>query len=132
MIYSFFIWISALLNLYTFGFESNNKSIQNTSPNYVLVELFTSEGCSSCPPAETLIHELQKQYVDKPVIFLEYHVDYWNYLGWLDSFSSEKNTLRQQQYASWFNISDIYTPQAIINGTFQMVGSNKSQLQSTI
>ena len=85
----------------------------------VLVELFTSEGCSSCPPADRLLETL-----DPSVIVLSEHVDYWNQLGWRDPFSSHANTLRQEAYARRFAGQGPYTPQMVIDGAVEFVGSD--------
>src|SRR5271154_1590641 len=91
----------------------------------VVIELFTSEGCSSCPPADALLQQLeQKQPVaGAEIIALEEHVDYWNHDGWIDPFSSSEWTERQQDYAALFK-DDPYTPELIVNGHSQFVGSN--------
>jgi hypothetical protein len=96
----------------------------------VLIELFTSEGCSSCPPADTLLAELQTTHPG--LIVLSEHVDYWDYLGWKDPFSSKTFTQRQQMYARIQGTSDIYTPEAIIDGRFATVGSNRPNLLKAI
>ena len=87
----------------------------------VLAELFTSEGCSSCPPADDLLRQLlREQPVDGvEVIALSEHVDYWNRLGWRDPFSSEQFTQRQSDYARAMGTAQIYTPQLVINGTIE-------------
>ncbi|MBS1530174.1 MAG: DUF1223 domain-containing protein [Bacteroidetes bacterium] len=99
---------------------------------FAVVELFTSEGCSSCPPADALIAKLHKETSDKPIYILAYHVDYWDRLGWKDAFSNPAYSDRQKQYARWLKSSELYTPQAIVNGSKQFVGSDESTLRNTI
>ncbi|MBS1503954.1 MAG: DUF1223 domain-containing protein [Bacteroidetes bacterium] len=99
---------------------------------FAVVELFTSEGCSSCPPADALVAKIQKESAGKPVYILAFHVDYWDRLGWKDAFSDAAYTNRQKQYARWLRSSELYTPQAIVNGTKEMVGSEESKLRSSI
>lgn len=86
-----------------------------------VVELFTSQGCSSCPPADAALGELVAQ---GDVVALSYHVDYWNYLGWKDTFSSPQSTERQYDYAHTLGRKSVYTPQAIINGRAHMNGAD--------
>jgi len=88
----------------------------------VVVELFTSQGCSSCPPADALLGELAQR---PDVIALGFHVDYWDNLGWKDPLSAPGSTRRQRDYAQLFNLSSIYTPQMVIEGRQQMVGSDR-------
>ncbi len=92
--------------------------------NVVVLELFTSQGCSSCPPADQLLNKVKS---DK-VIALSYHVDYWDYIGWKDPFGKSEYSDKQRLYASKFNSSTIYTPQLVINGKEHMVGSDKLRL----
>jgi hypothetical protein len=96
------------------------------------VELFTSEGCSSCPPADQLVAKIEKEVNDRPVYILAYHVDYWNRLGWKDGFSSADYSKRQQDYASYLHIQSIYTPQIVVNGRTEFVGSEEATLRSAI
>ncbi|MEZ2223051.1 DUF1223 domain-containing protein [Rhizobium sp. RCC_161_2] len=86
-----------------------------------VVELFTSQGCSSCPPADAAFRKLIRQ---GDVVALAYHVDYWNYLGWNDTMASKDNTARQYAYARTMGRSGVYTPQAIINGRDHMSGAD--------
>jgi len=97
-------------------------------PNGV-VELFTSQGCSSCPPADRLLGKLADE---NKTLVLAWHVDYWDYLGWKDVFGSETNTTRQRRYAISLGERQIYTPQAIINGRKHVVGSKERQLRAMI
>jgi len=92
----------------------------------VLVELFTSEGCSTCPPADKLLTDLDEtQPIEGArIIALSEHVDYWNHLGWRDPFSTAEFSRRQAEYARAFNIDGSYTPQMIVDGRTQFVGSN--------
>lgn len=88
----------------------------------VLVELFTSQSCSSCPPADALLGELARR---PDVIALSFHVDYWDRLGWKDPFSSPAWTRRQRDYGQQFNLRAIYTPQIVVDGALEMVGSDR-------
>jgi hypothetical protein len=102
-------------------------------PNPVIVELFTSQGCSSCPPADALIHEIAHDPAMRGrVIPLAFHVDYWDRLGWRDPFSSAEWTQRQVRYTSAMRLSSSYTPQAVVGGTRQFVGSNRSALNAAL
>lgn len=100
---------------------------------FVLVELFTSEGCSSCPPADRLLSEIvDNEYDDVEVIGMSFHVDYWDYIGWKDPYANQSFTQRQRSYARKFYSSQIYTPQMVVNGTFEFVGSNRARWNSTL
>jgi hypothetical protein len=102
--------------------------------NPVVVELFTSEGCSSCPPADAVLAELGRQPQNNGIelILLGEHVDYWNYIGWTDRFSSAQFSQRQSDYARDFHISSVYTPQMVIDGRVQFVGNNLDDVRQKI
>jgi hypothetical protein len=87
----------------------------------VVAELFTSQGCSSCPAADQLLEAISAEHT----LVLSFHVDYWNQLGWTDPFSSEQSTDRQRQYASLFGLDHVYTPQMVIGGVTELIGSDR-------
>jgi hypothetical protein len=111
--------------------------VQDSAPPQnpiVIVELFTSEGCSSCPPAEELIRKLSEQQPipGVEVVALEEHVDYWNSYGWTDPFSSSEFTKRQVAYSQALPKSGVYTPQTIVDGYAEIEGSRAQQLSEAI
>ncbi len=111
---------------------SKRKTTFSTEgPGFAVLELFTSEGCSSCPPADELIARIQKEAGDKPVYVLAFHVDYWNRLGWKDIFSQPEFSKRQYQYHRLFT-SQVYTPQLIINGKSEFVGSDEHEIRDAL
>lgn len=93
---------------------------ESVTPSGV-VELFTSQGCSSCPPADAALEKLVNQ---DSALALAYHVDYWNYLGWTDTLASKQNTKRQYGYATTMRRSNVYTPQAVLNGRMDLSGAD--------
>ncbi len=95
----------------------------------VVVELFTSESCSSCPPADAFLVDLARR--DPSVLPLAFHVDYWNYLSWRDRFSSAAATARQRTYAANLG-SEVYTPQMVVDGQAQAVGSERGAILAAI
>ena len=94
-----------------------------------VVELFTSQGCSSCPPADALLEELAQR---PDLITLAYHIDYWDYIGWPDSFGSKDNSDRQRAYAERWGSARVFTPQLIVNGSQGVVGSRRTEVSDAI
>lgn len=119
--------------LATLSFTPLALPAQTTSRTPVLVELFTSEGCSSCPPADALLLRLGQQPIPSAdIIILGEHVDYWDQLGWHDRFSSHQFTQRQNQYRIRFHLDSDYTPQMIVDGAQEFVGNDSSRAARTI
>src|SRR5947209_11482768 len=94
-----------------------------------VVELFTSQGCSSCPPADKLLGELAK---DPNVITLSLPIDYWDYLGWKDTLADKRFTARQKAYSHMRGDREVYTPQVVINGKIHAVGSDRESIERAI
>ncbi len=95
----------------------------------VLVELFTSQGCSSCPPADQFLGELTRR---QDVVALAYHIDYWDYIGWEDKFARPEYTERQKDYRDALDLHTIYTPQMVIDGRYDVVGSHRTEEETWI
>jgi hypothetical protein len=108
---------------------ANMKDTSNKS--FAVLELFTSEGCSSCPPADAVLAKLSEEYKGN-VYALGFHVDYWNRLGWIDSFSNADYSKRQGDYAKQFRLNSIYTPQLVINGKTELVGSDERKARTLL
>lgn len=102
--------------------------------SFAVVELFTSEGCSSCPPADKVLAELadEAKKDNRRIFPLAFHVDYWNYLGWVDSFSIPESSERQEQYGAALHVPQSYTPQMIVNGKEEFVGSDGRRAWDTV
>ncbi|MBZ0222451.1 MAG: DUF1223 domain-containing protein [Dokdonella sp.] len=108
---------------------SGPADAQSDTRPVAVIELFTSQGCSSCPPADRLLGELAK---NASLITLSLSVDYWDHLGWKDSLASPRHTKRQWAYSRSQGTSGVYTPQAIINGVVGVVGSNRKEIEAAI
>lgn len=113
------------------GEEGADDILIKTFEPFVVLELFTSQGCSSCPPADILLEKAKNMNL-KNVFALSYHVDYWNYIGWEDPFSNPNYTLKQRKYNDKFSNKSNYTPQIVVNGREHFVGSNAEKLNSAI
>jgi len=101
----------------------------NADTRPVVVELFTSQACSSCPPADALLRELARR---GDVIALGFHISYWDGPGWKDTFSSAGSTGRQRAYARLLDLPQVYTPQMVVDGVREMVGSNREQVLAAL
>ncbi len=118
-------WIAGLALV--MGLAAASQAAAQDRP--VVVELFTSQGCSSCPPADAILHDLAS---DPNVIALALHVDYWDYIGWKDSFANPAFTKRQRRYASQQSERMVYTPQMMFNGIEHVVGNRKSNVREAL
>ena len=105
------------------------SSRASADPRPVVVELFTSQGCSSCPPADALLGELARR---EDVIALGFHISYWDGLAWKDPFSSQSSTDRQRAYARLFDLGQVYTPQMVVDGAREMVGSDRAKVEAAL
>jgi hypothetical protein len=116
--------------------QTPQKKTILTKPDagFAVVELFTSQGCSSCPSADENLASIARQAErdGKNIITLSFHVDYWNYLGWKDPYSSEEATKRQRLYAGVHGSKQVYTPQIVVNGTNELLGSSREKSKVAI
>lgn len=131
----YIVLLGILVVMAAFVSARNTKAMKDLSATenkgFAVVELFTSEGCSSCPPAEELVARIQQQN-NRQIYLLAFHVDYWDHQGWRDKFSSPLFSERQRQYADWLHLNTVYTPQIVVNGTTEQVGSNQGAVLGAI
>ena len=111
--------------------RTENTAVEAVYTPVVVLELFTSQGCSSCPPADVVLDELKDRFPSE-VFALSYHVDYWNYIGWEDPFSKSSYTQKQRFYNRKFKYRSNYTPQLVVNGREHFVGSNKAKAYAKV
>ena len=118
--------LAALAALTLAGSGRAGTSAAPAGPGNAVVELFTSQGCSSCPPADALLGEL----AEKPgIVALSYSVDYWDYLGWRDTLASPANSERQRNYARARGDGRVYTPQVVVDGILHANGANEAEIE---
>lgn len=119
------VWLLPIVAAFGVDGAAVGSGQRPAPPTPIVVELFTSEGCSDCPPADAVLEKLMTHPVaGAEVIALGEHVDYWDQLGWRDRFSSAALTQRQQVYGVRFNLDSVYTPQMVVDGRLQFVGSD--------
>ena len=125
----FRLWSSGIVTAVCLAISGLTAHAAEIQKPKAVVELFTSQGCNSCPPADRVLSELAKK---GDVLALAWHVDYWDYLGWKDTFGDPEHTKRQRAYAVSLGKRSVYTPQAIINGRTDVVGSKGVAVQQQI
>ena len=121
--------VTSLIFGQTLGTAAAGSGNATHNGHPVVVELFTSQGCYSCPPADKYVGVLKKR---ENVIALAYHVDYWDYIGWKDPFATPTNTQRQRGYSKAMGLWSIYTPQMVIDGRLEGVGSRTREISDKI
>jgi hypothetical protein len=124
-----FSWRFALAAMLFGVAPSEQARAAMTAEPVVVVELFTSQGCSSCPPADAFLGELAER---KGLLALSFHVDYWNYMGWKDPYSSPQMTQRQRSYLQPLGQSYVYTPQIVIDGVAQAEGAARAKIEALL
>jgi hypothetical protein len=123
------VFLAAGLGLWAVRATAESHAAGGTDSRPVVVELFTSQGCSSCPPADALLSELTGR---PDLLALSFHIDYWDYIGWKDPFASAQYTGRQRDYAAKLGLRYVYTPQMVIDGRHDAVGSNRRAVTRAI
>ncbi|WP_291131667.1 DUF1223 domain-containing protein [Flavobacterium sp. UBA7682] len=131
ILYSGIVIISLTLSSFTLQKLIQKKEEKSENKGFAVLELFTSQGCSSCPPADAVLGKYALQN-NPNIIPLAFHVDYWNYIGWKDPFSKAEFSNRQRDYAKKMNTKGTYTPQVIINGKYELIGSKESEIQNKV
>jgi hypothetical protein len=120
------------LGILVLSFSKKDDNVKGKNESSVVLQLFTSQGCSSCPAADTFLEVVKKEFTSKNVIVLSYHIDYWNSLGWKDPFSKKEYTTLQYKYGKQLKAHNIYTPQLVVNGKEHYVGSSKNKILKSI
>ena len=121
------LWIASLALLAADA--APMRAVAEVAAAPVVVELFTSQGCNSCPPADAFLGELAQR---ADVIALAFHIDYWDYIGWKDPFASPDFTRRQRGYAGALGLRSVYTPQMVVDGRADAVGSDRARVEELI
>ncbi|MBC5838858.1 DUF1223 domain-containing protein [Flavobacterium muglaense] len=131
VLYTGLIILTLGISSFTLKKVIENKESKTATEGFAVLELFTSQGCSSCPPADSVLAKYATQN-NPNIIPLAFHVDYWNRLGWNDPFSKSEFTARQSNYVSQLNAQGNYTPQIVINGKYELVGSKETAIESIV
>lgn len=129
--YTVLVMLALLISSFTLKQIIVKKESKTTKEGFAVLELFTSQGCSSCPPADAVLAKYALQN-NPNIIPLAFHVDYWNYIGWKDPFSKAQFSSRQKDYTAVLQSQGSYTPQLVINGQDELVGSNESGVKALV